>query len=53
VHDGLFNGVEDFISYTLSNPKYISGDGIRCTSKRCKNKCFSIQILLRYILHLL
>jgi len=50
-HDGLFNGVEDFISYTLSNPKYISGDGIRCPCKRCKNKCFLIQILLWYIFY--
>jgi hypothetical protein len=34
------NGVEGFINYTLSNPRNISGDGIRCPCKRCKNKTF-------------
>jgi len=38
---GLFlycNGVQGFINYVLSNLKNISGDGIRCSCKRCKNK---------------
>jgi len=34
------NGVEGFINYTLSNSKNISGCGIRCLCKRCKNKKF-------------
>ena len=34
------NGVEDFINYVLSNPRNISGGGIRCPCKRCKNKKF-------------
>ena len=34
------NGAESFINYTLSNPKNISGGGIRCSYKRCKNKKF-------------
>jgi hypothetical protein len=32
------NGVQGFINYALSNPRNISGDGIRCSCKRCKNK---------------
>ena len=32
------NGVQGFINYTLSNLRNISGDGIRCPCKRCKNK---------------
>ena len=35
-----YNEVEDFINYTLSNPKNISGDNIGCPCKRCKNKKF-------------
>jgi hypothetical protein len=35
-----YNGVEGFINYTLSNPKNISGDNIRCPCERCKNKKF-------------
>jgi len=34
------NRVEGFIKYTLSNKKNISGCGIRCPCKRCKNKKF-------------
>jgi len=33
-----YNGVGGFISYTLSNMRNISGGGIRCPCKRCKNK---------------
>ena len=34
------NGVQGFINYTISNPRNINGDGIRCPCKRCKNKIF-------------
>jgi len=34
------NEIEGFINYTLSNPRNINGDGIRCSCKRCKNKKF-------------
>ena len=34
------NRVDGFIKYTLSNQKNISGYGIRCPCKRCKNKKF-------------
>jgi len=34
------NGVQGFINYTLSNSINISGGGIRCPCKRCKNKKF-------------
>ena len=34
------NGVQSFINYTLSNLKNISGEGIRCSCKSCKNKKF-------------
>ena len=34
------NGVKGFINYTLSNPINISGGGIICPYKRCKNKKF-------------
>ena len=33
-------GVQGFINYALSNPRNISGGGIRCPYKRCKNKKF-------------
>jgi hypothetical protein len=39
------NGVQVFINYALSNPRNISGGGIKCPCKRCKIKSFSIQIL--------
>jgi len=32
--------VQGFINYTLSNPRNISGGGIKCPYKRCKNKKF-------------
>ena len=34
------NGVQGFINYTISNPRNISGGGIRCPCIRCKNKKF-------------
>jgi hypothetical protein len=34
------NEVQGFINYTISNPRDISGSGIRCSCKRCKNKKF-------------
>jgi len=34
------NGVQGLINYTISNPRNISEDGIRCSCKRCKNKMF-------------
>jgi hypothetical protein len=34
------NEVVSFINYTLSKPRNISGGGIRCLCKRCKNKKF-------------
>jgi hypothetical protein len=45
------NGVQGFINYTIFIPRNISGDGIRCLCKRCKNK----KILDPYIvtMHLL
>ena len=33
-----YNGVDGFINCTLSNPKNIVGESIRCSCKRCKNK---------------
>ena len=35
-----YNKIQDFINYTLFNPKYISEDGVRCPCKRYKNKKF-------------
>ena len=32
--------VQGFINYILFNPRNISGGGIRCSCKRCKNKKF-------------
>ena len=34
------NEVENFINYVLSNPRNISGCGIKCPCKRCKHKKF-------------
>jgi len=34
------NVIQGFINYTISNPINISGGGIRCPCKRCKNKKF-------------
>jgi hypothetical protein len=46
------NRVEGFINYTLSNSKKISGGGIRCPCKTCKNKIkISIQMLLQCIFY--
>ena len=36
----FYNGVHGFIKYALSNPRNISGGGIKCPCKRCKNKKF-------------
>jgi hypothetical protein len=33
-----YNGVQGFINYTLSNPRNISGENIRCPCKSCKKK---------------
>jgi hypothetical protein len=45
------NGVEDFINYVLSNSRNISGGGIRCPCKRCKNKKFlDLDILTMHLL---
>jgi len=33
-----YNWVVGFINYARSNSKNISGGGIRCTCKRCKNE---------------
>jgi len=35
-----YNEVQGFINYTISNPRNITGGGIRCPCKRCKNKKF-------------
>jgi hypothetical protein len=40
-----YNEVQDFINYTLSNLRNISGGNIRCPYKRCKKKKLSIQML--------
>ena len=34
------NEVHNFINYTLSNSRNISGGGIKCPCRRCKNKKF-------------
>jgi hypothetical protein len=34
------NRVQSFINYALSNPRNISGGGIRCPCKMCKKKVF-------------
>jgi hypothetical protein len=34
------NGIQDFINYATSIMRNISGGGIRCPCKRCKNKKF-------------
>jgi len=35
-----YNEVQSYINYTLSNPRNISGNGVRCPCKRYKNKKF-------------
>jgi hypothetical protein len=35
-----YNEVQGFINYTISNPRNITGGGIGCPCKRCKNKKF-------------
>ena len=32
------NEIQGFINYAISNSRNISGGGIRCPCKRCKNK---------------
>jgi len=36
------NGVQGFINYTISNPRNISGGGIRSPCIKCTNKKFLI-----------
>ena len=46
------NGVQGFINYTISILKNISGDGIRCICKRCKNKkILDPYIVMIHLLH--
>jgi hypothetical protein len=45
------NEVENFTKYTLSNPKIISGGGIRYLCKSCKNKKFiNLNVITMYLL---
>ena len=45
------NEIEGFINYALSNPRNISGWGIRCPCKRCKNKKFlNPDVVTMYVL---
>jgi len=45
------NEVESFIKYTLSNPKIISGGGIRYLCKSFKNKKFiNLNVITMYLL---
>jgi hypothetical protein len=45
------NRVEVFINYALSNPYNISGGGIRCLCKRCKNKkLFDLDVITIHLL---
>ena len=46
------NGVEGFINYAISNPKKISGGGIRCSCKMWKNKKFlNVDIVIMHLLN--
>jgi len=50
--DDYCKGVQGFINYTTSNPSNISGDGIRCPCKRCKNKKFlDLDVVTMHLLH--
>jgi len=45
------NVVQSFINYTLSNLRNISGRGIKCSCKRCKNKKFlDLDIVMMHLL---
>jgi hypothetical protein len=45
-------GVQRFINYATSIPINISGDGIRCPCKRCKNKkLFHLDVIMMHFLH--
>jgi len=45
------NEVDDFINYTISNPKNISGTGIRYPCKMCENKKFlDLNIIAMHLL---
>ena len=42
---------QDFINYALSNLRNISGGGIKCSYKRCKNKKFlDLDIITMHLL---
>jgi len=46
------NEVQDFINYTISNPRNISGCGIRCPCKMCKNKkLLNTDVVTMHFLH--
>jgi hypothetical protein len=48
------NVVQGFINYALSNLKNISGEGIRCLCKKCKNKkFFDLVVATQFLTHVL
>jgi hypothetical protein len=46
-----YNEVQGFINYALSNLRNISGDGIWCLCKRCKdNKFINVDVVMIHLL---
>jgi hypothetical protein len=45
-----YNGVQGFINYTLSNPRNISGENIRCPCKSCKKKIIDLNVVTMHLL---
>jgi hypothetical protein len=46
------NGVQGFINYLTSNPRNISGGGIRCSCKRCQSKNFlNLDVVIMHFLY--
>jgi len=46
------NEVHNFINYATSIPRNISGGGIRCPCKRCKDKKFlNPDVVMMHLLH--
>ena len=40
VNDEFLNSVEEFVTFALGNHQYLSNGDLRCPCKRCKNKKF-------------
>jgi hypothetical protein len=47
-----YNGVQGFINFTTSIPKFFTGCGIRCPCRKCQNKKYlHPEVVMMHLLH--